>query len=177
KKQPRGDKYWVFVGTYTNKPSKGIYRLEFDAASGKLSRRPVLVAETEQPSFLAVHPSRRFLYAVNETGNFGGKSSGAVSAFGLDRVLVYRYDAKAGTLAPNDPPAVEVPPGSGPRHFAFHPDGRHAYVINEMASTVTAFDYDPDKGVLKPIQTVSTLPKGYKGNTSTAEVRVHPSGK
>src|SRR5207253_6053486 len=67
--------------------------------------------------------------------------------------------------------------GAGPRHFAFHPDGRHAYVINEMASTVTAMDFDAEYGALKTAQTVTTLPTGFKGNSSTAEVQVHPSGK
>ncbi len=98
-----------------------------------------------------------------------------VADLGLDKVKGYRYDADRGTLAENAD--LEVTPGSGPRHFAFHPDGRHAYVINELASTVTAMDYDPELGVLKAIQTVSTLPEDFKGENTTAEVQVHPSGK
>src|SRR5207253_11384825 len=74
-------------------------------------------------------------------------------------------------------PSTEISAGSGPRHFAFHPDGRHAYVINELASTITAMNYDQERGVLKPIQTVSTLPRGFSGENTTAEVQVHPSGK
>src|SRR5438128_9402681 len=74
------DKLWVFVGIYTAKASKGIYRLELDLATGKLSD-PVLAAEAVSPSFLAIHPNRRYLYAVTETSDFGGKRSGAVSAF------------------------------------------------------------------------------------------------
>ena len=102
----------------------------------------------------------------------------AVAAdLGLDKVLVYRFDAAKGTLSPNEPPSTSVKAGSGPRHFAFHPNGRNAYVINEIASTVTAFQYDAAQGVLKEVQTLSTLPKGYTGDTSTAEVQVHPSGK
>jgi 6-phosphogluconolactonase len=102
----------------------------------------------------------------------------AVAAdLGLDKVLVYRFDAVKGTLSPNEPPSTSVQAGSGPRHFAFHPNGRNAYVINEIASTVTAFQYDAAQGVLKEVQTLSTLPKGYTGDTSTAEVQVHPSGK
>src|SRR5688572_21807155 len=66
---------------------------------------------------------------------------------GMDKVLVYRFDAAKGTLAPNDPPAAAVAPGAGPRHFAFHPQGRYAYVINEMNCTVTAFSFDAAKGV------------------------------
>jgi 6-phosphogluconolactonase len=96
---------------------------------------------------------------------------------GLDKVLIYRYDAAKGTLTPNEPPSIDLAPGSGPRHFAFHPSGRYAYVINEMANTVTAMNYDAAKGVLKEVQTVSTLPRDVKGNTWTAEVVVHPSGK
>jgi 6-phosphogluconolactonase len=264
-------KLWVYVGTYTQGASKGIYRLEMDLATGRLTPKG-LVAETTNPSFLALHPTHRFLYAVNEVGE-PGKQDGAVSAFaidaasgtlhllnrqssggagpchlvvdrrgkhvlvanygggsvavlpigrdgrlgeatariqhegssvnrqrqegphahsinldpanrfafaadlGLDKVLIYRFDADKGTLTPNDPPSVSVAPGSGPRHFTFHPDGRHAYVINELANTVTAFRYDPERGTLQPIQTISTLPAEYKGDTGTAEVQAHPSGK
>src|SRR5262249_7748111 len=97
---------------------------------------------------------------------------------GLDKVLIYKYDAEKGTLEPNDPPAGEVPPGGGPRHFAFHPNGKLAFVCDEMTSAVTPFAYDASKGALKQLETVSTLPKDAeaKGN-STAEVQVHPSGK
>jgi 6-phosphogluconolactonase len=102
----------------------------------------------------------------------------AVAAdLGLDQLLVYRFHSLTGTLTPNKPPFTAVASGSGPRHFAFHPDGRHAYVINEMRSTVTAFDYDSDVGVLKELQTLSTLPEGFTGRNSTAEIRVHPSGR
>ena len=100
-----------------------------------------------------------------------------VADLGLDKIMVYQYDAARGTLKANDPPSTEISAGSGPRHFAFHPDGRHAYVINELASTITAMNYDQERGVLKPIQTVSTLPRGFSGENTTAEVQVHPSGK
>jgi 6-phosphogluconolactonase len=95
---------------------------------------------------------------------------------GLDKVLVYKLDPAAATLTPSQPPSVSTPPGGGPRHFSFHPSGRFAYCCNEMKSSVTAFTYDAEKGVLAPIQTVSTLPEEVSGN-STAEVLVHPSGK
>jgi len=100
-----------------------------------------------------------------------------VADLGLDKVLVYRFDPAKGTLVANDPPSVSVEPGSGPRHFAFHPGGHYAYVINEMHSTVTAFSYDSARGVLKVLQTISTIPKDFKSENSTAEVQVHPSGK
>src|SRR5207245_2596054 len=66
---------------------------------------------------------------------------------------------------------------SGPRHFAFHPNGKWAWVINEMANTVTRFDYEPQRGMLQPRESVSTLPRGFTGTSYTAEVQVHPSGK
>ena len=267
---PESNDIAVYFGTYTGPKSKGIYLSRLDLASGKLSA-PTLAGETEQPSFLALHPNRRFLYAVNETGSgrrgmgkvtafavgadgkltllnqqpsrgtepchlvidragkhllLANYGSGSVAAFpispdgrlsestafvqhsgssanpqrqkephahsinldaanrfavvadlGLDKVLVYRFDGAKGTLSPNKPPSTSVKAGSGPRHFAFHPNGRNAYVINEIASTVTAFQYDAGQGVLKEVQTLSTLPKDYKGDSSTAEVQVHSSGK
>jgi 6-phosphogluconolactonase len=100
-----------------------------------------------------------------------------VCDLGLDKVFSYRFDSAAGKLTPNDPPAVDLPPGSGPRHMAFHPSARFAYVINEMASTITAFWYDAETGVLSRAQTLSTLPAGFKGTNTCAEVAVHPNGK
>lgn len=105
-----------------------------------------------------------------------------VADLGTDKVMVYRFDPVKGTLTPNDPPSVSVEPGSGPRHFVFHPSGNYAYVINEMKSTITPFTYDAERGVLKTLATktpatVSTLPADFQGSNTTAEVRVHPSGK
>ncbi|MCI0684060.1 MAG: lactonase family protein [Gemmataceae bacterium] len=270
--QPKPEKLWVYLGTYTHKGSKGIYRCELDLATGKLSA-PVVAGQTANPSFLAIHPNRRFLYAVGEISNFEGKKTGAISAFaidpktgdlmllnqqssggagpchlvvdkegknvlaanygggsacslpigadgklgeatavvqhkgssvnpkrqegphahsinldaanrhafvadlGLDKVMVYRFDPAKGKLTANEPPSASVAPGAGPRHFAFHPSGKYAYVINELANTVTAFTYDPERGVLKELQSVTTLPKDFKGTSHTAEVVAHPSGK
>ena len=264
-------KYLLYVGTYTKGESKGIYAYRYDAASGELTSLGLAV-ETANPSFVAADPSGKFLYAVNEFGDYKGAASGAVTAFsidrqsgklsklnevasrgadpcyiafdktgkyalvanytggsvavfpvlkdgrvgeasafvqhsgksvhphqegphahwfettasnrfaiaadlGLDKLLVYRFDASNGSLAPNDPPFTKVDPGSGPRHLAFHPDGKFAYVINELNSTITAFSYDDAHGVLKVLQTVSTLPKDFSGNNDTAEIHVHPNGK
>jgi 6-phosphogluconolactonase len=262
----------VYVGTYTGAKSKGIYLFALDPHTGALTPRG-LAAETVSPSFLALHPRGRFLYAANEVGSFAGKPGGAVSAFaidaasgklallnqqssggggpchlvvdragrnvlvanygggsvavlpvgkdgalgalsatmqhagssvnpqrqkephahsinldpanrfalaadlGLDKVLIYRFDPRKGTLQPNDPPFASLKPGAGPRHFAFHPKGRYAYVINELDSTITAFAYDKKRGVLDRLQSVSTLPTGFAQASYTAEVQVHPSGK
>jgi 6-phosphogluconolactonase len=264
--------YLVYFGTYTGKGSQGIYACRFRPSTGKLT--PVqLAAETVNPSFLAVDPAQRFLFAANEIGDYGKAKSGSVSAFaidrrtgklsalntvasrgadpchltvdssgkhvlvanytggsvavlpvkadgslgeasdfvqhlgssvnpqrqhephahdvvltpdnrfavvadlGLDKLLVYRYDIEEGTLSPNDPPYGRVKPGSGPRHFALHPNGRWAYAISEMGNTITAFDWDADKGSLHELQAVSTLPKDFTGENSTAELAIDPKGR
>ena len=221
----------VYLGTYTAPgKSQGIYVSRLDMTSGRLSA-PELAAESLSPSFLAIHPSRDFLYAVNEIDTFEGKPGGSVSAFmidrasgrlnqlnragsggagpahvtidpagrnvlvanygggsvavlpleddgrlkpasavvqhtgssvdpgrqkephahsinvdaagrfayaadlGIDKVMVYKFDSGKGTLTPGEPPFAAVTPGSGPRHFAIHPSGGFAYVINEMTLT------------------------------------------
>lgn len=96
---------------------------------------------------------------------------------GTDQVLVYRFDHAKGVLEPHDPPAVSVAPGAGPRHLAFHPNGRFVYVINELDSTVNAYGYNPQRGTLVLRGTVPTLPGGFDGHSTTAEVVVHPTGK
>jgi 6-phosphogluconolactonase len=100
-----------------------------------------------------------------------------VCDLGCDKVFVYRFDPTTGSLKAAS--AATLPPGSGPRHFAFHPSGRFAYSANELGSTVTTFWYDAENGTLSPVQTLSTLPASFKdANTNTvSEVVVHPSGK
>lgn len=100
-----------------------------------------------------------------------------VGDLGMDQVVIYRYDSAQGRIAPNDPPFTTAAPGAGPRHFAFHPGGRFAYVINEMGSTITAFKYDVGAGSLEVIGNVTTLPADFTGESTTAEIRVHPSGR
>ncbi len=262
----------VYIGTYTRGESKGIYVYRMDVSSGALT--PVGVTNAgPNPSFLAIHPNHRFLYAVNEVAEYEGEKTGSITAFsldpttgnlnflnrqsssgalpchlvvdaagknvllanyiggsvsvlpildggklgkgtsvmqhegssvnpsrqtgphahsinldranrfavaadlGIDEVLVYRFEGAKGKLTPNDPPSVSLMAGAGPRHFAFHPTKPNAYVINELDSTLTTFTYEPELGVLESIQTLSTLPAGFKGVTHTAEVQVHPSGK
>lgn len=257
---------FVYVGTYTRRGSEGIYVFHYDPASGALS--PLSTATgIQNPSFLAIDPQRRYLYAVNEAGG------GAVSAFaidpatggltplnrqsshgdgpchltvdptgqyvlaanyssgsvcvlpigeggalgeatnhiqhegssvnprrqrgphahsinldpagryafvpdlGLDKIMIYQLDLDQGVLRPNDEPWVAVHPGAGPRHFAFHPNGQYAYVINEIDSTVTAFAYDPERGRLSELGVVSTLPAGFQDTSWCADLHVAPSGK
>lgn len=99
-----------------------------------------------------------------------------VPDLGLDQVLIYRFDAGTGRIAPNDPPFAVVAPGSGPRHLAFHPNGKVVYVLNEMASTVTAFRYDAAKGALAEFETLSALPANFKQKSTAAEIAVNAAG-
>jgi 6-phosphogluconolactonase len=96
---------------------------------------------------------------------------------GLDQVLVYRLDAVAAKLIPNNPPFATVAPGAGPRHLTFPPDGKFVYAINEMGSTVSAFSYNPVNAAMTEVQTLSTLPKDFSTNNTCAEIVMHPSGK
>ena len=100
-----------------------------------------------------------------------------VADLGLDKLFVYKFDVKNGSLTPNDPPFVAVKPGSGPRHVVFHPNGRWVYLITEMGSTIIQFEWDARRGALKEAQTVSTLPADFHGDSACAEITVHPSGK
>ncbi|MFN0124760.1 MAG: lactonase family protein, partial [Blastocatellia bacterium] len=109
-----------------------------------------------------IDPNNRFAYSAD---------------LGLDKVMIYQLDAKAGKLTPHTQPWASVKPGAGPRHFTIHPKGKHAFVINELDATLTVFDYDGAKGTLNAAQAVSTLPEGFTGTSYCADVHVHPSGR
>lgn len=99
-----------------------------------------------------------------------------VPDLGLDKIMVYKFDPRRGKLEPNDEQWIRVKAGAGPRHLAFNPNGRYAYLINELDSTLVAFAYDKKNGTLKEIQTVPTLPKDFPGESACADVNVSPSG-
>ena len=99
------------------------------------------------------------------------------SDLGMDQIFIWKFDRETGKLTPNDPPFVHVPPGDGPRHFAFHPNGRWLYSIQEEGSTLIVYDYDASRGVLTQRQTLSTLPKGFAGTNYTSEVAVSSDGR
>jgi 6-phosphogluconolactonase len=112
---------------------------------------------------IAPDPSGRFILATD---------------LGTDQLYVYRLDA-AGTLQPNTPggSVVHEQPGAGPRHFAFGPDGRALYVLNELDSTLSVYRFDPERGAPDLLQNVSTLPEGFAGENSCAHVVVSPDGR
>ena len=99
------------------------------------------------------------------------------SDLGLDQILVWKFDVQKGTLSPHTPASVALPPGDGPRHFAFHPNGRWLYSLQEEASTLVFFDYEATKGALTAKQSVSTLPAGFIGTNFPSEVMVSPDGR
>jgi 6-phosphogluconolactonase len=99
------------------------------------------------------------------------------SDLGLDQILVWKFDVQKGTLSPNGPGFVALPPGDGPRHFAFHPNGKWLYSLQEEASTLVLFDYNAAGGVLTARQSISTLPSGFTGTSFTSEVMVSPDGR
>jgi 6-phosphogluconolactonase (cycloisomerase 2 family) len=96
---------------------------------------------------------------------------------GLDQILLWRFDAEIGKLIPNDPPFVSLPPGDGPRHFAFHPNSRWLYSIQEEGSTIVLFDYDSETGRLTARQTISSLPPGYAGSNFCSGILVSANGR
>jgi 6-phosphogluconolactonase (cycloisomerase 2 family) len=96
---------------------------------------------------------------------------------GRDRLFIWKFDANHGRLLEHDPPFVAMPPGDGPRHFAFHPNGRWFYCLQEEASTIAFFTYDAEHGRLSHKQTLSTLPKGFAGTDFTSEIMVTPDGR
>lgn len=118
--------------------------------------------EAPHAHWIETSPDNRFVLAVD---------------LGLDEILVYKFDATKGTLAPNNPPFLKLAPGSGPRHMVFHPNGKFAFVTSELNSTVTALSYDAQKGALTTLQTLTTLPRDAMGHNDTAEIEVSPSGK
>ena len=247
----------LFIGTYTSGSSRGIYQSSLDLANGGIGTTNLAAAATD-PSFLALHPTGNFLYAVNESGGAvvafsvnratggltklnqqpsnGGApchvvvdsagsnvlvanySGGSVTVFpvqangslgaasshiqhpgasphahcisldasnqfalvcdlGLDRVFSYRFNSALGTLTANSVPWTTVPTVAGPRHLAFDPHYRRAYVICELNSTIIGFNYDATNGTLSPFQTNSSLPGGWSGQNAAAEIAVHPSGR
>ena len=148
----------------------GVYRVETD---GKLSARSGFV-QHEGSSVDSRRQNEPHAHSINldPAGRFA-----FVADLGLDKIMIYRFDAATGALTPNNPAFAKVKPGAGPRHFAFRPDGKFAYVINEMNSTVTSFAFDAARGELREIQTLTTLPQGFEGGNSTAHVEAHPSGR
>jgi len=118
--------------------------------------------DVPHPHSIGPCPNNRFAYAPD---------------LGTDQVVIYEIDHETGNLLPADVPDAPLHEGAGPRHFEFHPNKHVVYVINELDSTVTTFNWDPETGGLDRTQSVSALPEGYDGETYAADIHVHPSGE
>jgi len=125
----------------------------------------------------SVNPDRQSSPHVHSVTLSPDNRFAIVCDLGLDKIFTYRLDPAAATLTPAEPPFVQTAPGAGPRHSAFSRDGRYVFVITEMGGTLTSYAYDEATGALTPRDTQSTLPAGFKGENTAAEVRVHPSGR
>jgi 6-phosphogluconolactonase len=130
---------------------------------GSLSDQPLQTIPTAEKAHASVpDPSNRFLYVPHT---------------GPNAIFLFRLDAQTGQLTANSPARLETPKNTGPRHIVFHPTLAIAYVANEQGSSVTAYRLDRRSGMLTPLQTMSTLPKGFRGSNACAEIKVHPSGR
>jgi len=143
------------------------------AADGSLGEQTAFV----QHEGSSVHPQRQtkpyaHWFRTDPTNKFG-----LVADLGTDKIVVYRFDAKTGKVTPNDPPFTRVNGGSGPRHLAFHPNGKWLYAVQEISNEVIAFKWDADKGVLTQFQQVKTLPEDFSGTNTAAEIAVRADGK
>jgi 6-phosphogluconolactonase len=125
----------------------------------------------------SVHPARQRHSHPHSIPLDPGSRYAFVPDLGIDKVMIYRLDSRAGKLLPNDPPWAQVQPGSGPRHLDFHPNGKYVYLINEIGNAITVFGYDAARGALRELQTAPTLPAGWKGESTTADIHVAPSGR
>jgi 6-phosphogluconolactonase len=160
------------------------YVLTANYSSGSLTVLPLgadgrLGPATQVRQHVGSGPNRQRQEAPHAHGvGFDPAGRFALAAdLGIDRVLVHRLDTGAGKLIANDRPPGELPPGAGPRHLAFHPSGRYLYVNGELDSTLSVFAYNAVDGGLDRRQTRSTLPPGFDGENTTAEIAVHPSGR
>lgn len=160
---------FVLVASYSG-GNVAVFAIQPD---GSLGARTAFVQHTGS----SVNPQRQTrAYAhsiiVDPSNRFA-----LVADLGMDKLFVYRFNAQDGSLQTNNPPFVDIAPGSGPRHEKFHPNGKWVYLISEIASTITAFDWDSTNGTLTEFQTVSALPADFKGVNTSAEIVVHPNGK
>jgi len=267
--QAQSGKEIMYIGTYSLRGSEGIYVFEFDRKAGTMQQIQA-VSNAKSPSFLALHPSGKYLYSVNEgadksggvssysvdkatgklqymngqsslgagpchvsvdhTGktafvsNYGGGSLAVlpieadgklgvpsdsvqdvgagpnkqrqekahvhsatlapdnrfvyVADLGTDKLNIFEINTKNSTVKPASTPYASVKPGSGPRHLAFHPNGKYAYLVEEMISSVATFSRNPKTGALTLIQDgVKTLPTDFTGQNTSADIHIDPSGK
>jgi 6-phosphogluconolactonase len=167
---------------YINIERSGRYALVANYTSGNVAMLPIApdgslepASHTYQHTGSSIHPDRQdkpYAHCIlpDPTNTFA-----VACDLGIDKLLVYRMDLDAGQLLNHN--EVSVTPGSGPRHLVFHPEGRYAYLACELNSTVLAFTWDPEGGMLEEFQNVRTLPTGYDGRNLPADIHLTPEGQ
>src|SRR5258708_1805022 len=148
--------------------SIAVFFLKYD---GSLGDRTALV----QHASTTVKPQRQTHPYAHSIVCAPSNQFALAAELGMDKVLIYRFNEKDGSLKANNPPFARIAPGSGPRHLKFHPNGRWVYLINEIVSTVAAFNWDATNGTLTELQTVSTLPDDFKATTTPPKIPAHPN--
>lgn len=138
--------------------------------------KPGTISTTIQQSGTGPHPRQKTAHAHGVYFDNANRYL-FVPDLGIDKTLIYRFDPATSEISPNDPAYLKTAPGAGPRHLAFSPDEKHAYIINELDNTIQVASFDPASGTLTELQTIPTLPSEFDGNNTTAEVEVHQSGK
>ena len=168
---------------YVRIEKTGKYLLSGNYMSGSVSVLPILedgrlgpATDTVQHEGSSVHPRQEGPHVHSIVLDPASRFAFAAD-LGIDKILIYQLDSAQGKLTPNDQPWVQVQAGAGPRHFAFHPNGRYAYVINELDNTFNVFSYDETHGTLAEIQTISTLPEDFTDTSYCGDVQIYPSGK
>ena len=159
---------WVLVANYSG-GSVCVLPVHGDGSLGDAT-------DVVQHRGSSVHPVRQAGPHVHYVTFDRGARHVFVCDLGMDKVMIYRLHPERGVLEPHAPPSVHVRPGAGPRQLVFHPQGDFAYTINELNSTITAFRYDAESGILGEMQTVPTLPHDFTGQSTGAELRISPSG-
>ncbi len=190
------------ISNYEGQKSGGITAFALDRKSGKLAFLNEVSSRGAGPCHLAVDKTGKYVLVANyDTGSIAafpiqpdgrlGEASSVIQHAGhgpnAERqegphahditISSDNRDPTKGTLSANQPAFASVEPGAGPRHSAFHPSGRFLYNLNEIAGSISAFNYDAHSGVMRHLQTISTLPADFKDKNDSAEIVVHPSGR
>lgn len=158
---------WLIVGNYRS-GSVTVLSIQPDGKIGGVTQTILHEGKSIDPE----RQQKPFVHSINIAPN---NKDVFVPDLGTDKVMMYKLNAETGKLTPGDVPFTSVTPGTGPRHFVFHPNGKFAYVIQEMGSMITGFHYS--NGELKTFQTVNNLPDDYKGQKWAADIHISPDGK
>jgi 6-phosphogluconolactonase len=162
----------------------GRYTLVANFASGSVAVLPIRedgglreASEVIQHQGSSVDPVRQIGPHAHSVTLDASNRFAYIPDLGLDKLMIYRFDSEHGKLETHEQGYLETKPGAGPRHFVIHPDNSFAYLINELDSTILNLGYDGERGTVKEIQTVSTLPQSFQGNSTCADILVDPRGQ